>query len=515
MPKTKVGYLIDDSFQGEYFTNEEPLPEFGGKGSGNYGHKGQAGGKVGGSGSGGTPKEMSHNGKIVYDFLKLVTPSKTGWLTSAAIAKTMKAKYPNTLNQHEGMQKFREAMLELWKNDEIRISPDGKKWKINEGDKYPFTGEDKDLNPDGVEALKNLLKKDEEKAAAAKEKDEELKKIKKEKAIAKAKAEEEAKAKADAEAEALKVKESDLKKIIKKMQEETGDAVFDQDVWKKVKEDYPETTIDDFRSKMESLHDDGFLKSVIDADGEERIKFFDDPAEGAYQVPEIGANRTAVETDDGYDSTIIFDKEYADKPSPVEMGENEYIDWYNSFKDELSDEERNALYDYQDGDYDEINGVLRGKISEGDEYDYDTISDYESKAETIKSAYDYEEVALRRSTVLYRGTRVRDIEKIYSDFRKGKPVWYQDKGFMSTTISAEVTNNFGGGSKEAVFLEIRAPKGAKVMPLQFNNSYKDEYEVLIPAGKKLKVIGVHRNKTDGTDKHYKFEYKLVLQYLED
>lgn len=316
------------------------------------------------------------------------------------------------------------------------------------------------------------------------------------------------------DAQNVKAIPSDLKIIIQRMQDKAGGSILDKDIWDEVKDNFSATTISDFRGQMKFLRDEGYLKIVVGDEGEDRIKFFSDPKQSKYEVPEIGKNRRKVKVNDGK-GVVIFDDAFVDEPTPSEMQEQDYLDWFDGFKDEVSRDEKNALYDYQDGSYDEVNGLLRGKISEGEEYDYDAIDALEKKTKHVESVFEYESAVLKEDTVVYRGTKVRKIEEIYNSFRSGKDVWYQDKGFTSTTIQEDVTRDLGDGSASSVFLEIRLPKDAKVAPVYFHGDFKDEYEVLIPAGKKLKVVGVHKNDVDGYDRHYKFEYKLILQYMDE
>lgn len=180
--------------------------------------------------------------------------------------------------------------------------------------------------------------------------------------------------------------------------------------------------------------------------------------------------------------------EYRD-PYQSFLKEKEYIDWKNS----VTIDEKNAIEIYTGSRYELFNGFLRGDIKNVDE---NTLTEIEN----LKSALSKYEV--KETFTAYRGTYARfGIEK-----QNIGDVFVLDKGFSSSTVARNITDDFSEGNGSAVY-RIRIPKGKKVGAyVDEFSTFKGEEEFLFLPETKFRLLKVETKEiTDGVQYIYDLE----------
>lgn len=157
---------------------------------------------------------------------------------------------------------------------------------------------------------------------------------------------------------------------------------------------------------------------------------------------------------------------------------------------------------YQDGCYSKVNEYLRGTIPLSSEISVDAINNAED-------AIRYTTRPAPEDMIVFRGTKVEDMPKIYEEFRDGKNKRYSDRGFMSTTIAPGKSESWAGGSNNGVVFEMHIPKGMPVAPIQFGE-HDTEREILIRPSQDWKIVGMHSDSHDGQD-NISGKYYVILE----
>jgi hypothetical protein len=167
---------------------------------------------------------------------------------------------------------------------------------------------------------------------------------------------------------------------------------------------------------------------------------------------------------------------------------------------ELTPEEFQAVKSYGREDYAVLNSYLRndpGKMPEK----------YSNLTKNIDSAISKQD-PLPADTVVYRGLSYKGA------FGNKKPneligSVIEDKGFMSTSMSKEVSDTFGSTT-----LKITVPAGAKGLDMASNLgtvSSKIEKEILLPRGTRFQITSVNQDKGGflGIGKKTQIEAKVI------
>lgn len=144
--------------------------------------------------------------------------------------------------------------------------------------------------------------------------------------------------------------------------------------------------------------------------------------------------------------------------------------------------QKNALDEYTMGGYQDVNDYLNKKFEGFDNID-NMITDIDDSMEKFN---------LQNDLIVYRGTD----SKYYSKYKINDV--FESNMYFSTSVNYEKANKFYlnniGEGKDALMLEIRAPKGTKSIYVGDNSSYEPEDELLLSRGLKYKVIEVLKGK---------------------
>jgi len=141
-----------------------------------------------------------------------------------------------------------------------------------------------------------------------------------------------------------------------------------------------------------------------------------------------------------------------------------------------TDDESNALSDYQASGYEGINKSLRkGKILPETQIEIDKLDSFFKKAK------------LEEDVIVYRGVG----GGAYEIFSKMGVKSFRDKGFISTSLDAGYAKVYGE-QRHGGMIRIKVPKGTHgyFMNGRFSGAFKNEHEVLLSRNKKFKVIGI-------------------------
>jgi len=210
--------------------------------------------------------------------------------------------------------------------------------------------------------------------------------------------------------------------------------------------------------------------------------------------------------------TKYFDKLYFGDHPPEPVYENDesdkIVEWnYNENSPlQLDESELKSVESYQNGDHRSINSYLRGqkKVTPG------TPTEQESKIANVKTkAIDkvFEKLpVLPESIKVHR--RAWDDKSGWIDQMNEGDI-FEDSGFVSTSTDGRLPDQYGD-----VKFEIIVPAGQKALYMnslksfsnenQFDIGYQAEKEVLLPRGKKFRIV-----KKEGK----KFNYKITLEMI--
>lgn len=147
--------------------------------------------------------------------------------------------------------------------------------------------------------------------------------------------------------------------------------------------------------------------------------------------------------------------------------------------DELSTNIKKSLKWYTTPKYKDFNRRMR----EGKEL----TPEQKKHKKNINNAFDVID-PIEENITVYRGLKIND-PKDFQQF---------DKGFVSTSLEIEVTENFVNKEKKCCVAEILVPKGSKALFL-INISEADEAEVLLSNKKgKFKITGIQYIENNNT-----------------
>ena len=212
--------------------------------------------------------------------------------------------------------------------------------------------------------------------------------------------------------------------------------------------------------------------------------------------------------------TKYFDKLYFGDHPPEPVYENDdsdkILEWqYNQNSPlKLDESELMSVESYQNGDHRTINSYLRGerKVTPG------TPTEQESKIATAKTkAIDkvFEKLPVLPESIKVNRRAWDDKSGWIDQMNEGDI--FEDSGFVSTSTDGRLPDQYGD-----VQFEIIVPSGQKALYMnslksfsnenQFDIGYQAEKEILLPRGKKFRVV-----KKEGK----KFNYKITLEMIGD
>ena len=154
----------------------------------------------------------------------------------------------------------------------------------------------------------------------------------------------------------------------------------------------------------------------------------------------------------------------------------------------LTNDEQRSLGLWGTSAHTQINEVLRYPGNDVDERNWVPENfPPEDAANALMSAFEKMATPIEESIVVYRGVAYDDEVSFSESAEPGKKV--ADRGFVATSINAQEARSYGDGSGVDAFMEIRIPKGTKVLVPQ--TAYTDqEREVLLPPNTEMRVIEV-------------------------
>lgn len=220
----------------------------------------------------------------------------------------------------------------------------------------------------------------------------------------------------------------------------------------------------------------------------EELLTFDAPARGAA----TGAARTLVLRDrlagtrhngpGDHPMTAEFKSE-ADGKKWGQTQSKEWAKW-------LVEEDREVIDSYQQyGLFSAANDMLRGDDNDRSWYG----SDEKIAHETIVLADTLRSNATTTPAVVYRGMGTEGLGKPFAEIKKGHI--FEDKGFTSTTTSADTMETFAGNqpylNNPPVRMKIHLPTGTKGAFLEaaVNPSF-GLHEFLLPPGNQFRVMDI-------------------------
>lgn len=143
-----------------------------------------------------------------------------------------------------------------------------------------------------------------------------------------------------------------------------------------------------------------------------------------------------------------------------------------------------------------INEYLR-KNSDGD----DLQVSYKEGADLVKDYWDDFAVPLKSNARLYRGFDIDD-KATFLNAKIGQT--FTDLGIVSTSTSSSIARKFQGGV-ENLLLEIKAPKGTRVLPI----SSMGEYEVALRPQTKFQIVGIRQGRRSMYENETVWEVEIV------
>ena len=180
-------------------------------------------------------------------------------------------------------------------------------------------------------------------------------------------------------------------------------------------------------------------------------------------------------------------------PNNFDSKSNEYA---NSIIDKMDNLEKTAFTEYTYNEYVTINNYMRDKYhdnlanNEVTKYSEDLgfIKDF---AESMEQAFSKYDIRLQDDVTLYRGIREVELEHIAmntEELDNGKDLFTLDN-FKSTSSDEKQTTMFADDGAGWV-IEIKAPKGSRVLSLQTISGLEKEKEYLIANGQDFEIDSI-------------------------
>lgn len=180
-------------------------------------------------------------------------------------------------------------------------------------------------------------------------------------------------------------------------------------------------------------------------------------------------------------------------PDNFDSKSNEYA---SKIIDKMDSSERIAFTEYTYNEYVTINNYMRDKYhdnlanNEVTKYPED-LGFIKEFAENMEQAFSKYDIKLQDDVTLYRGIKEVELEHIAMNAEiqdDGKDVFTLDN-FKSTSSDEEQTTIFADDGAGWV-IEIKAPKGSRVLSLQTISGLEQEKEYLIANGQKFEIDNI-------------------------
>lgn len=211
------------------------------------------------------------------------------------------------------------------------------------------------------------------------------------------------------------------------------------------------------------------------------------------QVDDIQSNNTQV--DEPIEVPEQTDYKLIDYTTPdnFDSKSNEYA---NSIFDKMESLEKTAFTEYTYDEYVTINNYMRDKYhdnlanNEVTKYPED-LGFVKEFAESMEQAFTKYDIRLQDDVTLYRGIREVELEHIAmntEELENGKDIFTLDN-FKSSSSDERQTTMFADDGFGWV-IEIKAPKGSRVLSLQTISGLEQEKEYLIANGQEFEIDNI-------------------------
>ena len=188
--------------------------------------------------------------------------------------------------------------------------------------------------------------------------------------------------------------------------------------------------------------------------------------------PEIGLEAGETTETELYNDSLLKES----KDSVFEKMSKEYLAEY---KEKFTDEEVEAIGEYQGVSYIYMNGFLRGRHS-------DISDDLRKHLESLRKAI--KKVKIKENILVARGTTVSAIGGDWDVAQINDII--KDKGFTSTSLREETAIDFVNRKGErGILMYVKIPKGTNgiMVDVAINDNW--ESELLLEPGTKIRITG--------------------------
>lgn len=152
--------------------------------------------------------------------------------------------------------------------------------------------------------------------------------------------------------------------------------------------------------------------------------------------------------------------------------------WGQSVHRKLTWDESSAVWGYTDGEYESVNGWLRHHPTD---FDMREPKDLDEQVSLLDSAT--RKWTTPENIKVFRGLDLKreDVENLEGSI-------FEDPGFLSTSISRSQAKSFTGKLYDVdVLFEISVPKGVHALPV-YVSDHPEDMEIIFPKGSRLKII---------------------------
>lgn len=158
----------------------------------------------------------------------------------------------------------------------------------------------------------------------------------------------------------------------------------------------------------------------------------------------------------------------------------------------------NLIYDYAGSMNIPYNQFLRGYNG----FDEEQIEKYSK--DTVIISKEICKFALQENILVYRYTHENLFRQLFESSKPKRGEIFTDKGFMSTTLVANLLKEFAKNHRYNCILKLYLPKGTKGAYIGFDNSLLNEHEFLLPPNTIFKLVR----------KYFDFKYRRVCYECE-
>jgi len=198
-------------------------------------------------------------------------------------------------------------------------------------------------------------------------------------------------------------------------------------------------------------------------------------------------------------------REFRTDDEAIEWAMHYFGTWVKDIQANKNNEDENSIASLLYG-YTGCMNILYNKYLRGyNVFDEEEIEEYSKNTKII--AKEISKLELQENIIVYRYTH-KNLFKLL--FESSKPMigkTFTDKGFMSTTLVADLLKKFAKEHRYNCVLKLYLPKGTKGAYISFKNSLLNEQEFLLPPNSKFILIRKYFSLKYGRV----YECKLVSQ----